>query len=169
MAKLITEKIAIFQICLIGFLYIIMGVWRIILSSSGITTYFSGSIILAWEIYLFIFGLTSIYIGLNIIILREWARRWGIILAILNIITVPIIDITYMLACIKLASIPHAPLTINPSPVGAVVNVLLISLMKCGVYAYFVYFLRLSKGGYIYMKRILSQKDYQELKCSIEG
>lgn len=146
MNRALTKKSAQKHIITIGVFYLISGIWEIILGME----YASLDLFLLnlRREYVMLIGLLSIVVGFGLLNKNNICRILALILAWWNLFTVPFIDIWLSIYTIQIKKISTVYSWLNfwLWTIGILAAVTAVRI-------YIIYMLKVSKAGYIFLKR----------------
>lgn len=146
----LSEKWAKINVVVIGIFYLISGIWEYfvgVTQAEGLSAdvYF---LLGAYRDYLMMFGRITILIGILLLFRINFARLSAIILAWWNLFTAPLFDIWWVVYAVFIKKF----LAYTPSFSANAFDIMVI-LGMTGMRIYIIYMLRISKSGYIFLRK----------------
>lgn len=146
----LSEKRAVVNVNAIGIFYIISGIWEYLIGltqaeSIGPNIYF---LLDVYRNYAMIIGGVTILIGLGLLFKINLARLLAIILAWLNLLTSPLIGIWWNIYAIVIKKF-----SATDSWLSLWLYSFILILIMSAIRLYIIYILRVSKVGYIFLKK----------------
>ena len=154
MNKLISEKRADMHINFVGIFCVASGMWELFLGlfayESVTPLYVSGRDPLhIYNTYILILGLISIVIGMGIFSRFNFSRKAAIVLAVWNIFSNPVISIFMDFYLVFIRKISEITMPFPQYVFVLFLNMFLLIIPRI----YIIYILRISKAGYIFLKK----------------